>query len=111
MTKGDSTMVGFGTLEPVIVTALRSWENRRGDTIRVVQVKAVGATEAEEATEFYVSPSVDGELPPEGEIVHIRLGARARGWETEVYPDGSRKRRNRGTSYAVRAFVPATNGK
>ena len=103
-------MVGFATLEPVIVTAQRSWENRRGDTIRVVQVKAVGAGENDEPTEFYVSPSVDGALPPEGEVVHIRLGARARGWETEVYPDGTRKRRNRGTSYSVREFIPSTNG-
>jgi hypothetical protein len=102
-------MVGFSTLEPVIVTALRSWQNRRGDTIRVVQVKPVGAGEADEPTEFYVSPSVDGDLPPEGEIVHIRLGARARGWETEVYPDGSRKRRNRGTAYSVREIIPATS--
>jgi hypothetical protein len=57
-----------------------------------------------------VSPKVDRELPREGEVVHLRLGARARGWETEVYPDGSRKRRNRGTSYAVREFISATNG-
>jgi hypothetical protein len=103
-------MVGFGTLEPVIVVSARSWENRQGETIRVVQVKAVDDGENEEATEFYVSPKMDGPLPPEGEVVHLRLGARARGWETEVYPDGSRKRRNRGTSYAVRDFVPATGG-
>lgn len=102
-------MVGFGTLEPVIVVAARSWENRQGDTIRVVQVKAVGDAESEEATEFYVSPKMDGSLPSEGEVVHLRLGARARGWETEVYADGSRKRKNRGTAYAVREFVPATS--
>jgi hypothetical protein len=102
-------MVGFGTLEPVVVTAVRSWENRQGETIRVVQVKAVDAGEHDEATEFYVSPKVNGSLPPEGEVVHIRLGARARGWETEVFPDGSRKRRNRGTSYAVREFIPASS--
>jgi hypothetical protein len=103
-------MVGFGTLEPVIVVASRSFENRQGDTIRVVQVKAVDDGELDEATEFYVSPKMDGSLPPEGEVVHIRLGARARGWETEVYADGSRKRKNRGTAYAVREFIPATNG-
>ena len=101
-------MVGFGTLEPVVVVASRSFENRQGDTIRVVQVKAVGDGESEEATD-YVSPKMDGSLPSEGEVVHIRLGARARGWETEVYADGSRKRKNRGTAYAVREFVPATN--
>jgi len=103
-------VVGFGTLEPVIVVAARSFESRQGETIRVVQVKAVGDGEQEEVTEFYVSPKMDGSVPPEGEIVHLRLAARARGWETEVYADGSRKRKNRGTAYAVREFVPATNG-
>ena len=49
-------MVGFATLEPVVVTGVRSWQNRRGDTIRVVQVKAVDAHEQDEATEFYVPP-------------------------------------------------------
>jgi hypothetical protein len=98
-------MIPFGTLSPVVVVEHRSWE-RNGDTFNVVRVRGVDEPETAEATEFFVAPGA-GEIPAAGEIVHLRYGARAKGWETVIQADGTRKRRNGGTAHSIREFAPA----
>lgn len=117
-------MIPFGTIEPVRVVSVRTWVSKRekeraakaGEperqscAIRVVPAVPDSEHSADEPVEFFLAPGVNGHTPAEGEIVHLRLGARARGWEREtlIHPDGSREtnRRNMGTAYSVRDVEP-----
>jgi len=100
-------MVPFVTEKPVVVVELREWVNKRGDTMRALRVRAQDDDPQADATELFLAPGANGHTPKEGELVMLRLAARARGWETVIAADGTRSRRNGGTAYSVRGIAAA----
>jgi hypothetical protein len=74
-----------------------------------IRVVPVSGGDGAEAVELFVAPGTP--LPVEGQLVHLRVVARGKGWQTvlTIHPDGSttETRRNAGTAFSVREVLAA----